>query len=500
MKPYEKIRKEFIDEHSNEKNKGIIESNFYIKPLFESLYYDWVKDNLDYFEIYKKWVLCFGPYFSMKIKDKDLYILRKGILVIQKKDKMIVNKPLLILFLDIMYPLVRVLIISGYNYYKLEPTLAEDQLDDIVIKTASDALITCYEEYVKNVGYPDFTVAFIELFKLFFYENAGSQLIQIPDNDKEFINVIEKEWKRIQSYSDCLYGFEVTPVIPSEDIFRYLKLPFKQKHYISLRNTDTYKQIMNYVVIMASSSKPLPNPEVKIYFRNGLSNLFRPLIKKLINNAIFKKEFVLGSDQANTLEDDIMKELPKIICDFNYFYATIENLKKSKVSPFEKFIFPLNNWLVKLGHNSSLDEYPLTDYLSKKIKEKMKTYCSSDINKSNEISLDEKIGNLENEDSNFTLKDVIPSDKELYNDYIPDYDIKDQNEHGIGWKVDTFASIIKKSRSTLQRWDRKGFLKAKRHEVGRGIYKTRYRLYTQEDINKSKEIEKLMKKRIKHQK
>ncbi len=205
MKPYEKIRKEFIDKRSNEKNKGIIESNFFITPLFESLYYDWVKDNPVYFEIYKKWVLCLGPYFSYNIKDQDLYKLRKGILVIQKDDNMIVNRRLLFLFIDIMYPFIKVPIMSGYDYYKLDPIPTENRLDEIVMKTTSDALITCTEEYVKNIGYPDFVVAFTELFRFFFYENAKPQSIQMPDDDKKFVSIVESEWKRIQPHSDYLW-------------------------------------------------------------------------------------------------------------------------------------------------------------------------------------------------------------------------------------------------------------------------------------------------------
>ncbi len=307
-----------------------------------------------------------------------------------------------------------------------------------------------------------------------------------------------KEFNPIQ----IIYGFEVTPAILPKDIFRYLKLPFERKSYTSLRETNTYRQIMNYVVIMASSSKPFPDPEIKKYFRDELSNLFRPLVKKLINSAIIKKEFILGQDQANVFEDEIIKELPNIIREFDYFYATIENLKKGKVSPFEKFIFPIRDWLVKLGHNFSLDEYPLTDYLAKKIKQKMKKYCAPNIDDidNNDISLDEKMNNSQDEDSEFTLKDTIPANKELYNNYIPDYNVKDQDGQNIGWKIDTFASIVNKGRSTLQRWDKKGLLKAGRYEVGRGIYKQKYRVYTREDIDKSKEIEKLMEKRIKHKK
>jgi hypothetical protein len=159
---------------------------------------------------------------------------------------------------------------------------------------------------------------------------------------------------------------------------------------------------------------------------------------------------------------------------------------------------PLRGWLVKIGNNADLDEYPLTDYLSKKIKYKIKQYCSADKNSSG-VSLDKELNRYDEEDS-VKLSDTLSADKDYNNNDIPQYDAIDKEGSVIGWKIDTFAGIINKGKSTLQRWDRYNLLKPKRYVIGKKGYQTHYRAYTEDDLIKAKEIDIELNKKARHQK
>lgn len=496
---YEKIREELVNSIDDERIKMIYSSQFYATPEFEPIYYEKIKNNPEYFDIYKRWVLSQDP--LRLVPNEDLYKLRSGIIPFfqdENSDIFKYNRPLLVFFLDLIYPFVKKSVIMAFDYYDLkDKDLSPNQTMKIMEETAIQSLSLCDKETVEKAGYPSLDIAFMDMFKTIFSYNIGSVFIKAPDDDEDLIKLFETEWKKLSKYSDNLYGFEVVPRISPSDIFRYLKLPFKDKKYIELRKTNTYKQVMNYIVSIACSFKPLPDSRIRTYFRNELSELFRPLVKKLISISIQNRSFIL-KDQAQILEDQLVKELPDIIAGFDFFFATQQNLKEDKTLPFRKLFLPLRSWLVKIGNNSDLDEYPLTDYLSKKIKYKIKKYCYTDRN-SSDVSLDKELDKYE-EDEDTRLSDFLSTDKDYNNNDIPSYDAIDKEGSVIGWKIDTFAGIINKGKSTLQRWDRYNLLKPKRYVIGKKGYQTHYRAYTEDDLIKAKEIDIELNKKARHQK
>ncbi len=496
---YEKIREELVNSLDDERVQMIYSSQFYATPEFESIYYEKIKNNPEYFDIYKSWVLSQDP--LRLVPNEDLYKLRSGIILFpqdENSDIFKYNRPLLIFFLDLIYPFVKKLVIMAFDYYDLkDKDLSPDQTMKIMEETAIQSLSLCDKETVEKAGYPSLDIAFMDMFKTIFSHNIGSVFIKAPDDDEDLIKLFETEWKKLSKYSDNLYGFEVVPRISPSDIFRYLKLPFKDKKYIELRKTNTYKQIMNCIVSIACSFKPLPDPRIRTYFRNELSELFRPLVKKLISISIQNGSFIL-KDETQIFEDQLVKELPDIIAGFDFFFATQQNLKEDKTLPFRKLFLPLRGWLVKIGNNADLDEYPLTDYLSKKIKYKIKQYCSADKNSSG-VSLDKELNRYDEEDS-IKLSDTLSVDKDYNNNDIPSYDAIDKEGSVIGWKINTFAGIINKGKSTLQRWDRYNLLKPRRYIIGKKGYQTHYRAYTGDDLIKAKEIDIELNKKARHQK
>lgn len=497
---YEKIREELVNSLDDDRIKIIYSSQFYATPEFESIYYEKIKDNPEYFDMYKRWVLSQDP--LCLASDDDLYKLRSGIIPFtqdENSDVFKYNRPLLMFFLDLIYPFVKKSVIMAFDYYDLkDKVLKPDQIRKIIEETAIQSLNLCDKETVEKAGYPSLDIAFMDMFKTIFSHKISSVFIKVPDRDEELIKLFETEWKSLTKYSDGLYGFEVVPRILPADIFRYLKLPFKDKKYILLRNTDTYKQTMNYIVSMACSFKPLPDPRIRTYFRDELSELFRPLVKKLVNISIQNGSFIL-KNETQILEDQLVKELPDIIAEFDFFFATQQNLKEDKTLPFRKLFLPLRGWLVKIGNNADLDEYPLTDYLSKKIKSNIKKYCYADKN-SSDISLDKELDKYEEDDEDTRLSDTLSTDKDYNNNDIPQYDAIDKEGSIIGWRINTFAGIINKDKSTLRRWDKDNLLKPKRYIIGKKGYQTLYRAYTEEDLIKAKELNKELSKKARHQK
>jgi len=113
---YEKIREELVNSIDDERIKMIYSSQFYATPEFESIYYEKIKDNPEYFDIYKRWVLSQNP--LRLIPDNDLYKLRSGIIPFSQDENSEVfkyNRPILIFFLDLIYPFVKKSVIIAFD-------------------------------------------------------------------------------------------------------------------------------------------------------------------------------------------------------------------------------------------------------------------------------------------------------------------------------------------------------------------------------------------------
>ena len=495
MKPFEKIRAEMIDKIEDKKAKSIVASHFCFDPQIDELYFEHISKKAELLEIYKRWVLHPGP--IPYDNDDNLYKLREEILSPSATDAEIIkaDRRCLMFLIDILSPYLEGMVIKALSYYELKNTEIEiNELNEIIERAMLQSINLCDQNYIEKSGYPSFAIAVFDMFKIIFASKLGMQYISMPEDDSEFVKKFERAWDELKPYSDNLYGFEIIPAVTFEDMLRYLKLPFKNKKYRSLSKTNIYRQVINYIAATATF-KPVPDPCIRIYYREELAKLFQPLVDKLINEAVRKKTFLLGQDGVEKLKKEIMLQVPKIIAEFDFFYATTNSLQKKKISPFSILTMPLRGWLVKLGHNASLDEYPLTDYLSKKINNMMQEYTSSDLASDADISLDEELNQYPDDDAS-TLRDVL-SIKNAGID-IPEYDAKDKNGNPIGWKIDTFAGIVNKGSSTLRRWDQTGFLKAERYEINSNGRKTLYRAYTEDDVNKARNIEKIMQKRMKH--
>jgi hypothetical protein len=117
------------------------------------------------------------------------------------------------------------------------------------------------------------------------------------------------------------------------------------------------------------------------------------------------------------------------------------------------------------------------------------------------ISTDAKLP--DEDDDGERLSETIADNETLedHNQQIPNYDALDRDGNKLGWKLDTFASIIRKNRDTLKRWDKEGLLVPLRYPIYSPRYKKQipYRAYVHEDIQKAREVEILKNKRARHQ-
>ena len=496
MQQYEKIREEALN-RLTEPGRSITASHFWVRPKLEHVYLERISREPEYLDIYKRWVLTQGPLHIPD--DEDLFKLREGIFRVKSESGILKSdRPLLYLFIDMMDPFIGKSLDQALTYYKLEnEQLSEEQIENIVLNTAAQALDLCDKDMVYKSGYPDLQVAFLEMFRAVLSRNIGSLPIIMPVDTAEFIGVFHSEWQRLLPYSDFLYGFEVMPRFSPEDIFRYLRIPFENKKHLSLHLDSTYQQTMNYVASIASSFKPHICNNLRPYYRQKLIELFNPLIEKLIYKGIRTKCIRLNQEEIPDLEKSISKDLPEIIARFDYFYASKNNLINKKISPFEKLFFPMRGWLVKIGHLAHMDEYPLTDYLAKKIKEKIKSYfpaelkCEADLTENTMIE-----DNGFSEDSDIADESSL-SPEEVHNpNEIPAYDAVDHTGATVGWRRDTFSRIVNVGKSTLRTWDERGFLVPKRYHTNEGRRDIDYRVYVGEDVNKALEVKVKMKKRL----
>jgi len=356
-------------------------------------------------------------------------------------------------------------------------------------------LILWDKENVDREGYPNFSIAIGETFKAFFADNIGMTEISFPADDVSFKEAFEKEWKRIAVYTDHLYGFEVIPVFSPEDTFKYLRLPFTNKSLRSLSRQKNYREVMNYISAIATF-KPMPDRRIKAYYRQKLCKLFTPLVTAKIKKVIKKKQFALDPQD---LQQPLEENLAKLAGQFEFFYSTRKNLENKHQVPAGSLIFPLQNQLVKLGSVSADDQYPFTAYITRQFEKKMRTFFSGDLPSEAAISLDEVI-KIDFEEYK-PRSELVTNASMEESIYLPDYDAENADGQKLGWKIKTFAGIVKKSVDTLRRWDRLGLIDPIRYEIYSSLQrkKLKYRAYTKNHIEQTRKISEEMRKRQHHQ-
>lgn len=431
--------------------------------------------------------------------DDDLYQLRQNALglpdVISPETKMNINEPLLFLLLDMLNPFIDNLISHALKYYCISISSNENKIFTAKILAFRKSLMMWGKEDVYREGYPYLLVALTDTFIIFFANAIGIKKFSFPNDDTLFKTAFEKEWQRIAVHANYMYDFEVMPMFSSEDIFRYLRLPFTNKILRNLSKQKSYQEVMNYVVSIATF-KPMPDGRIRTYYRQELCKLFVPLITSRIKKITKKKQFLLNTE---TLREELEKELAKIANGFEFFYATRNNLQNKHQTALNSLNFPLRGELVELGTLSSNNQYPFTAYITKKFEEKIRTYFSDDFKGELTISLDKPIENGFEEYG--SMADLISNESQNNINYIPDYDAKDASDNILGWKIKTFAGIVEKSVDTLRRWEKRGLIKPKRYEIYSPIQhkKIYYRAYTKDHVKQAKNINNIMDKKKRHQ-
>jgi hypothetical protein len=498
-KSYLRIRKEKLNSLGNDTVRAIVGSQFSATPNFEDKYYEYIKENKKYFETYSRWILSQSslPYLP---EDNQLYTMIDDILGVSGgKNTIEINYPLLYFFLDMFFPFIDRIIDAAFLYYVSDEDKCGGKGLAIAITNAMiRALMICRKEDVERESYSCFLTAFIDAFKIFFASEIRSEQTIFPSDDKLFADAIENEWRLLYPYSDFLYGFEVVPKFSPDDMFRYLRLPFSNNDLRGLSKKKEYQQIMNYVAAIATF-KPVPDSQVRAYFQQEMCKLFTPLVLRHVRIVAKKLKIPLDSRDANKLQGHLNSKLAELTVDFDYFYASTKNLEKKKVSPFDNLFLPLRGRLARLGHIFDSNEYPFTDYVSKKLIKETDIYFFNDKPTSDKVSLDSLI-NVNDEGDTITLADCISDNQELRETHLLNYDAIDKNGELIGWKMETFCGITGKGKSTLKRWEKQGLIKPKRYDIYsrkfRGIVS--YRAYSREDLEYVKEISAQMLKNMSH--
>lgn len=495
--PHHLVREEQLATITDDRIRSIFACQYEARPEYEKEYYEYISTRPEYLEIYKHWVLSQSPYPMPN--DPDLYRVREGILEkaidpSSDGDTILINRRLLFFLIDMLMPFIGRTVALGIQYYEIpEDKKRSELLEGMIFNAAGHAIRFSSKEDVEREGYENFINGFMDLFKVCFSTEMESISISFPAENELFVLAFEREWERLLPYSDVLYGFEVMPAFSPADIFRYLRLPFTDKKFKQLSEATAYKQVMNYVSGMATF-KPLPDSRIRAFYRNELCGLFTPLVEGEIRRVKNKRQFVLSDE---TLKIELRKTIKDLASNFEYFFATRNNIQKGKLAGDGSWTFPLRGQLVKLGHVSENDEYPFTAYVTKKLRQRMKEYFADDLPRENAVSLDDETGDF---GDGRTLGDTISESSNHHSSEIPPYDARDADGKEIGWKIETFAGIVGKGASTLRRWDDEGIFPSKRYKIRSHVHGTvPFRFYTEEDIPKAHAITKDMEKRIRHQ-
>ena len=498
-KPHERIREDILKTVTDSRIRSILSSHFSAKPSFEDHYFEYISSRPEYFEIYKRWVLGKLP-ISIP-NDEDMYRVRRGIFEDVPPNSggegtFKINRRLLFFLVDLLFPYVKNAVAHALQYYGDE-VKPKASFDDALVEAAGFALQFSSKEDIEREGYPDFSGGFMPLFRAGLARQIGYTQKLFSSDSALFVQEFENEWKRLHPYSDYLYGFEVMPVFSPQDVFRYLRIPFDDRKIRSLSETETYKQVMNYVAAIATF-KPAPDSRIRVYYRQELCKLFTPLIMSEIRRVVRAKLYKLSPD---SLKIELEKRLLDLAGGFNYCHATFSNLKKGDPVAANSLIMPIRGWLIKLEHIYSSKEYPFTAYVTDQLRKCMKIFVAKDLPSEHARSLDEALDESWGEEGR-TLLDTIEDPVDTHVNEIPPYDAQDASGVFVGWKIETFARITGKGKTTLRRWDRSGALKSQRYDIHSRQYhkKIRYRFYTEEDLVKAREVDQIMRGRMRHKK
>lgn len=203
IKPlYQVLREESVRDCFNDITRSIALDSFTVTPVFEGEYIVYIKSHPILFEIYKKWVLGQNPIPDYSLKDEDFYCLRNEI----------IQKPIeevLMFLLDTLTPGLELKILKNLEYWREDVDYKDENiLKKLILKVLLETLKINSKENVKEEGYPDFVVSFLDKFQyvLFSLLNLKHLELYTIASDDEFKKSFEGEWKRLCLYQDGLYG------------------------------------------------------------------------------------------------------------------------------------------------------------------------------------------------------------------------------------------------------------------------------------------------------
>jgi hypothetical protein len=471
-----RIREEVCGKINDKKAKLVFSSSFTAEPQFEEEYLDDIEKNDYLFSLYKKWILNLSPYPFPK--DPDLYNLRSIILKPIEKKKLLplevykyIDRPVFYLLLDFLNEFFEG-IVAPLDYYfsrlsKGDQEKIAKDLEATIEATLVQALTISDKEANEKEGYTTFVNAWMDKSKFLLFKNLKLGYLEMPEDNKLFIKSFKEEWEKLYPFSDLNYGFSVVPLIDHKDWFKLLKLPFDYPELKSVLKSKFYRELMNYVVAFATV-KPVPVLGLKIYFREQLLELFKPLIKNQIIKAKWKgNQFVSDSE----LEKILNEKFNEMVTEFQFFYKPTQEIQKKDFKG-QTLLAPVGfgGQFADIGNIYDNNQYPFTAYIKEKLINLLNNYFEKDFDNGSFSLMDDD------------LVDVWDKN------YIPDYDFIDKNGNKLGWQIKTFCGIIGKSDKTLRRWDKEKLLGAKRYGFCRKFKsgKYQYRYYTRDDIDKAK--------------
>lgn len=451
----EEIREEFI-EVFNGKTQLIALSYFDWRPCFEEKYLAAIQMNSDIFAIYKRWVLAQN---KMWLPNPEEALVLRAAALSRRDDPTFCSgtvsfdKTIACLIMDIYWPMISASIGSAIVYHtgikvgknEVRDLMQNESEFEKAILNALHSSLVCCDEVTASRIYPDFGIALQHLFITFLPNQLEVESLDLStiSDDESFQKAVEEEWVKLLPYADLMFGFSVMPKLGFPDIIRYLRLP-RNPAFKKIAKDRQYRDINNYLIFSALV-RPQPLPEINLWLRHELVELYRPLIERTLKR---KQKSGALKIQSDEICSELMNKLDKYSEEFEPFYASfggnhMQRGWKPKASWLQQMIAPIG-WsgrLVKLGSIFDIKhEYPATAFFSQKISALIDQWFIAD-----------------EEPSDMTFDD--DHHQETAEGTLPDYDFANQDKgENMGWLPRTFAGILGVSYRTLKRWQKDGLL------------------------------------------
>lgn len=220
------------------------------------------------------------------------------------------------IFLDHTHPMISRILKKALVYYTSSiPTAREEFFHAVrwsLLKSLTEKPQRSRLKYLAKVGYKKwggdyrqheytFWIDVLHRFKEYFWIALGNPKTTFSENDNQFSDEFEREWKKALTFSELNYDFIIVPTFSHNDMARYARLldkvPIKKR---------ILHQMIDYVVLRICPSLLLTLNHIEKFRFQGWQALLLTLTERWMERIIDYQE----EDKNSHLKEEEQKQLP----------------------------------------------------------------------------------------------------------------------------------------------------------------------------------------------